>query len=212
MMNNTIADMSFNRFVNIDSIEERIINHFVLSDSDYANRICKLLKYSDSRALLKPNLTQKEKSQLVDMDSANQEEKRFFRSPFIEDAMTVQCSLIRVYIDSVVPKTHLNSIVNVGFDIVTHNKIINVYNDGCDDLENPELFRPIEQEVMMKSRNSVILKNLLAELNGLEIAGVGKFQFNQQLSPFSQARLGIFNNNNYMGYKVIIPVMMSGVS
>ena len=212
MMNNTIADMSFNRFVNIDSIEERIINHFVLSDSDYANRICKLLKYSDSRALLKPNLTQKEKSQLVDMDSANQEEKRFFRSPFIEDAMTVQCSLIRVYIDSVVPKTHLNSIVNVGFDIVTHNKIINVYNDACDDLENPELFRPIEQEVMMKSRNSVILKNLLAELNGLEIAGVGKFQFNQQLSPFSQARLGIFNNNNYMGYKVIIPVMMSGVS
>lgn len=211
-MNNTIADMSFNRFVNIDSIEERIINHFVLSDSDYANRICKLLKYSDSRALLKPNLTQKEKSQLVDMDSANQEEKRFFRSPFIEDAMTVQCSLIRVYIDSVVPKTHLNSIVNVGFDIVTHNKIINVYNDACDDLENPELFRPIEQEVMMKSRNSVILKNLLAELNGLEIAGVGKFQFNQQLSPFSQARLGIFNNNNYMGYKVIIPVMMSGVS
>lgn len=64
----------------------------------------------------------------------------------------------------------------------------------------------------MKSRNSVILKNLLAEINGLEIAGVGKFQFNQQLSVFSQAKLGIFNNKNYMGYKVIVPVMMSGVS
>lgn len=211
-MDNTIGNMSFNRFVNIDSIEERIINHFVTSETDEANRICKLLKYPDSRALLKPNLTRSEKSQLVDMDSSKQEDKRFFRSPFIEDAMTVQCSLIRVYIDSIVPKNHLNSIVNVGFDIVTHNKIINVYNDACDDLENPEQFRPIEQEVMMKSRNSVILKNLLAEINGLEIAGVGKFQFNQQLSVFSQAKLGIFNNKNYMGYKVIVPVMMSGVS
>lgn len=211
-MDNMIGNMSFNRFVNIDSIEERIINHFVTSETDEANRICKLLKYPDSRALLKPNLTRNEKSQLVDMDSSNQEDKRFFRSPFIEDAMTVQCSLIRVYIDSIVPKNHLNSIVNVGFDIVTHNKIINVYNDACDDLENPEQFRPIEQEVMMKSRNSVILKNLLAEINGLEIAGVGKFQFNQQLSVFSQAKLGIFNNKNYMGYKVIVPVMMSGVS
>ena len=212
MMNDIIGDMSFNRFVNLDSIEERIINHFVTSQTDNANRICKLLKYSDTKALLKPSLTLKEKAELVDMDSSNQEEKRFFRSPFIEDAMTVQCSLIRIYIDSIVPKNHLNSIVNVGFDIVTHNKIVNVYNDACDDIENPEQFRPIEQQVMMKSRNSVILKNLLAELNGLEIAGVGKFQFNQQLSPFSQARLGIFNNKNYMGYKVVVPVMMSGVS
>ena len=212
MMNNMIGDMNFNRFVNLDAIEERIINHFVTSDSESANRICKLLKYADSRALLYPNLSIKEKAELVDMDSTKQEEKRFFRSPFIEDAMTVQCSLIRIYIDSIVPKNHLNAIVNVGFDIVTHNKIVNVYNDSCDDLENPEQFRPIEQEVMMKSRNSVILKNLLAEINGLEIAGVGKFQFNQTLSPFSQAKLGIFNNKNYMGYKIIVPVMMSGVS
>ena len=212
MMNDIIGDMNFNRFVNLDSIEERIINHFVTSQTDNANRICKLLKYSDTKALLKPSLTLKEKAELVDMDSSNQEEKRFFRSPFIEDAMTVQCSLIRIYIDSIVPKNHLNSIVNVGFDIVTHNKITNVYNDACDDLEYPDQFRPIEQEVMMKSRNSVILKNLLAEINGLEIAGVGKFQFNQTLSPFSQARLGIFNNKNYMGYKVVVPVMMSGVS
>ena len=136
-MNNIIGDMNFNRFVNVDSIEERIINHFVTSDSEYANRICKLLKYSDSKALLKPNLTAKEKAELVDMDSSNQEEKRFFRSPFIEDAMTVQCSLIRIYIDSIVPKNHLNAIVNVAFDVVTHNKIVNVYNDACDDLENP---------------------------------------------------------------------------
>ena len=47
MMNNIIGDMNFNRFVNADSIEERIINHFITSDSEYANRICKLLKYSD---------------------------------------------------------------------------------------------------------------------------------------------------------------------
>ena len=45
MFNNSITQQSYNRFVNLDSISERIINYLVTSDSIYANRIWKLLKY-----------------------------------------------------------------------------------------------------------------------------------------------------------------------
>lgn len=205
------AKPNFNKFVNLDSIEDRIINHLIKSETEYANRIWKILKYPDSKALLYPNLTQEEKSKLVDDDSAEQTSKRVFRYPFIEDAFTVECSLLRIYIDSVIPIDHLKSIVNIGFDAVTHNKINNLYNDSADDLENPEQYRPIESEIIMKSRKSVFLKNILAEFNGVNVEGVGYLQFTRETSTFSQAKLGLFNNRDYTGYKIIIPCIQSGV-
>ena len=47
------SNVQFNRFYNLDSIEERLINFLIKSDSDDANRIWKLLKYNSMDALLK---------------------------------------------------------------------------------------------------------------------------------------------------------------
>jgi len=206
-----VAKQKFNRFTNLDSIEERIINYLIKSDSIYANRIWKLLKYADSKALLNDNLRKKQKAELVDNDSETQTKKRVFRYPFIEDAFTEQCSILRVYIDSIIPIDHLKSIVNVGMDLITHNKINNVYNDSGDEIEAPENYNPTENEIVIKSRKSVFLKNILAEFNGVDIEGVGQLQFNRDLSSFSQAKLGLFNNRDYTGYKVIFSCLQSGV-
>ena len=212
MIIDNIAKSQYNRFTNLDSIEERIINYLIKSDSVYANRIWKILKYPDSKALLKNNLTQEEKAKLVDNDAENQTQKRVFRYPFLEDAFTEQCSLLRIYIDSVVPIDHLKSIVNVGIDLVTHNKINNLYNDSGDEIEYPDTYNTTESEIVMKSRKSTFLKNILAELNGADIAGVGLLQFNRNTSVFSQAKLGYFNNRDYTGYKVILSCIHSGVN
>lgn len=208
---NSVAQAQYNRFTNLDSIEERIINYLIKSDSIYANRIWKILKYSTIDALLKEDLTQSEKAILVDDDGEFQTKKRVFRYPFLEDAFTEQCSLMRIYIDSIVPINHLTSIVNVGIDLITHNKINNLYNDASDEIENPENYNPTENEIVIKSRKTAFLKNILAELNGANIAGVGQLQFNRELSFFSQAKLGLFNNRDYTGYKVIFACMQSGV-
>lgn len=208
---NLIAQSQYNRFVNLDSIEERIINYLIKSDSVFANRIWKILKYPDAKALLQKDLTKEEKSKLVDNDSESQTTKRVFRYPFLEDAFTEQCSLMRIYVDSIVPINHLTSIVNVGIDLVTHNKINNLYNDSGDALENPENYNPTEDEIVIKSRKTTFLKNVLAELNGADIEGVGQLQFNREASYFSQAKLGLFNNRDYTGYKVILSCLQSGV-
>ena len=44
-------ETQFNKFINIDSIDTRIVNYLRDSESKEAERIWKLLKYSDMRAL-----------------------------------------------------------------------------------------------------------------------------------------------------------------
>ena len=131
---------------------------------------------------------------------------------YIEDRFSVQCSLLKIYVDSIVPINHLLSIVNVGIDIMSHNKIQIVINDSFDELENPDTYRPIEEAILYKNRNTLLLKCLLSILNGATVEGVGQFQFNQKLSVFSQSKSGIFDNRQYNGSKNIFAVNMSGVS
>ena len=55
-------ETQFNKFINIDSIDTRIVNYLRDSESKEAERIWKLLKYSDMRALFQEPLTKKEKN------------------------------------------------------------------------------------------------------------------------------------------------------
>ena len=204
-------ETQFNKFINIDSIDTRIVNYLRDSESKEAERIWKLLKYSDMRALFQEPLTKKEKNELIYRDK-DQNSKRIFTMPLVEDSMTETCSLLKIYISSIEPTDHLRATVNIAIDILSHNKLNNVYNDSNDELENPLAFRPVEQEIMLKSRQEVFLKNILAELNGADIEGVGVLVFDKNLSPFSQAKLGYFNNKNYTGYQLLMACMQSGVA
>lgn len=208
----TNGDVAFNRFVNLDSIEDRIINFLINSTTKNAERIWKLLKYETLDALTRDNLTKKEKIELIYRGEKNQTDKRIFMQSYLDDAFVTQCSLLKIYVDSVVPMNHLMSIVNIGIDIMSHSKIQVVYNDSIDDIENPDLYREIESTIVYKNRNTVLLKCILAELNGANIEGVGQLQFNQKASVFNQSRSGIFDNKNYNGSKNIFAVNMSGVS
>lgn len=205
-------NVMFNRFVNLDSIEERIINYLMNSKDVDAERLWKLLRYNDINALSQDNLTREEKSKLIYRGEESQsDDKRVFMQSYLEDKFVVQCSLMKIYVDSVVPTNHLLSIVNVGIDLMSHNKTQIVISDSFDELENPDTYRPIEGNVIYKNRNTLMLKCLLSVLNGATVEGVGQLQFNQQLSVFSQSRSGIFDNRQYNGSKNIISVNMSGV-
>ena len=50
-------ETQFNKFINIDSIDTRIVNYLRDSESKEAERIWKLSKYSDMRALFQEPLT-----------------------------------------------------------------------------------------------------------------------------------------------------------
>lgn len=206
------GDVAFNRFVNLDSIEDRIINYLINSETKNAKRIWKLLKYGTIDALNQKDLTKKERSKLIYRGEDEQTDKRIFMQSYLDDAFTVQCSLLKIYVDSVVPINHLVANVNIGIDIMSHSKVQIVYNDAMDDIENPDLYREVESQIVYKNRNTLLLKCILAELNGANIEGVGQLQFNQKASVFNQSRSGIFDNKMYNGSKTIFVTAMSGVS
>jgi hypothetical protein len=116
--------------------------------------------------------------------------------------------MVKVFIHSIQPVNHLISTVNVEIDILTHNKISNVYNDENDILDNG---RQVEENISTKNRNTVMLKAILATLNGADIEGAGVLQFNKDLSDKCQAEMKLSNNRNFYGYTIVLSCQMSGI-
>lgn len=198
---------SFNKFHNLDSVETRVINYIKDTTDEDCERLWKILKYSDMKALYQKNLSAQEKKSLIYQDR-DESSCRVFTFRYIEDNFEEVCSLIKVYIHSIQPVNHLIATVNIGVDILTHNKISNVYNDECDVFDGGRL---VEESISTKNRNSVILKAILSTLNGANIEGVGVLQFNKELSDKCQAEMKLSNNKNFYGYTVVLSGQMSGI-
>jgi hypothetical protein len=198
---------SFNKFHNLDSVETRVINYIKDTTDEDCERLWKILKYSDMKALYQKNLSAQEKKSLIYQDR-DESSCRVFTFRYIEDNFEEVCSLIRVYIHSIQPVNHLIATVNVGIDILTHNKISNVYNDECDVFDGGRL---VEENISTKNRNSVMLKAILSTLNGANIEGVGVLQSNKELSDKCQAEMKLSNNKNFYGYTVVLSGQMSGI-
>lgn len=224
----------FNRFINIDGIEGKITQHLLSSSTPYAETFWRLLKYNTPDALSLPVLTYKEKKELVD-DGFSEgngngkyqtEKTRLFFSPFVDDAWTEQCASVYIYVDNIYPIDHMRSVVSVTVETVIHAKVNVLLNGpadgeiGSNELVNPNDYYYANDEtpaVQKKSRATVLLKCLLAELNGLYIDGIGYLGFLSS-KPIdgdtvrSKATLSLFNNRSFFGHKIGFNVTMSGIS
>ena len=58
---------------------------------------------------------------------------------------------------------------------------------------------------------NIMLKTILATLNGANVEGVGVLQFNKELSDKCQAEMKLSNNRNFYGYSVVLSCQMSGI-
>lgn len=242
---NIYNDNAFNRYTNLDNVEWNIIMHLVESQTKFANNIWKILKYNTEDCLLLDNVDKKDRLSLIYTNNGDASVKRVFMTPFIDDSWEMQSSHLHVYVDTLMPQNHLNSVVNIRFETIVHNKISNIIGDGADgenfgegefpcnkDCTNPSEFREIpnpnydntqppgpnnsvylyEPWVMYKNRATVFLKSVLAELNGTFVNGVGKLQFNAELSPYCQSRNYVWNGRKFYGHSTVLATMMSGVS
>ena len=215
-------DVVYNRYENLDGIEDKII-YYLLSEQNKndwqlkaVHNIWRLLYYNDAGCLLddaKHPLPKFSKiAQMIDNNSVEQADKRIFRSPFVEDSFTAECSQLRIYVDGISPQNHVLGTISVGVEIIIHNKLTNIVNDLYD--KNGEFVNPTEELPLItyKNRAVVLLKNVIALLNGVDLAGVGKMIFSQENNRFCQSKLGVWNNRNFYGYRSIFTCMMSVVS
>lgn len=106
---------------------------------------------------------------MICSDDITQTDKRIFRSPHFEDAWTVESTLLKIYIDQIIPTDRYKAVVNFGIDIITHNKCINI-NSSDDDKTYPvDTVDGVEIPITGKSRVSTLLKAVLFLLNGAHV-------------------------------------------
>lgn len=218
MFDNTNASIARNRLATLNGIEDRII-YYLLSPNNKTEEelkathtIWKLLMYNTGDALNKKLPTYKKVTSLIANDDITQSDKRIFRSPHFEDAFLTEATLLKVYIDSIIPSDPYKAVVNVGIDIITHNKCINIAADEEDKGPPIDIVDGVEYYVGTKSRISVLTQAIISLLNGANVQGVGLMEFSGQMSRFQQAQYGIWNNRNFEGIKVVMGCWMSGVS
>ena len=207
----------YNRFSNLDGSEDRIL-YWLLSPNNKTpeelkatHTIWRLLMYNDINAMNKPLPKYSDVVKLICNDEITQTNKRIFRSPHMEEAFTEQCSLIKIYIDSIIPQNEYIAQTNYGVEIICHNKIINV-KVAEEDQTVIDIVDGIEVKVEIKSRVTMLAQAVLSLLNGADIAGVGRLQFNAGNFRYNQAQYGVWNNRNFEGMKIVIGTLQSGLS
>lgn len=209
---------SFNRFNNLDSVEDRII-FFLLSPINktedqlkYVHQIWKLLEYNDINALNMPLPSYSDIRKLICNSGIEEATYRIFRSPYLSESWNEECAQLRIYIDSIAPKNHITANVYIGIDIICHTKLINTKVADDDDSTLIENYNGEPIKIETKNRIDILVKSILYLLNGQTIQGVGRIQFNQELGNLCQGRYAIWNGRNYAGCKLVFASLISGAS
>lgn len=213
---------AFNRYTNLDGAEWRIIYALAASKTKHAKNLWRMLKYNTSDCLIRddsdvdpenPNYIANRLA-LVYVDTGVSDNKKVFLSPYIDDAWVTQSARLDVFVDSIRPTNNINSQVNIGIEIIVHNKINNIDGDASstDPNSNPSELRDGESIIPYKSRATTMLKSVLAELNGVFIDGVGMLQHNMGINSDSKTTSKVWNNRAYFGFSVIMTTYINGVS
>ena len=214
--------VAYNRYTNLDGAEWRIIHALASSKSKHAKNLWRMLKYNTSDCLIRDDADVDptnvnyiaNRLALVYVDTGVSDDKKVFMTPYVDDAWVTQSARLDVFVDSIKPTSNINSQVNIGIEIIVHNKINNIDGDASptDPESNPSEIRNGESIIPYKSRATTMLKSVLAELNGVFIDGVGMLQHNMQINSESKTISKVWNNHAYLGFSVMFSTYINGVS
>lgn len=181
-----MSDILYNKHTAIRYITENIIYYLI----DNNEIIWKLLKYDSTDALFKSNLTRQEKIDLIykGMDLKTDGYK-VFRQPYTDDAELTDTSMIRVFLSNIIPNNKTISNVGITIECLVHSKNVMIRSDLFD--------------VTYENRLELLLQQVIECLNGAEVKGTGSLFFDMDGSYLTKATIGVYNNRNYHGFRII---------
>ena len=177
--------MAFNKFTTLPSVPYKILSYLAENNE----RIFKALYYQGSDALDQPDLTLEQKLDMIYVDEGKEIDKHLFLKPLIGEEMIDSVTQLRLYKYGISPTDAMTSVITYRFDIITGSKVSIIYNDNI----------PI-------SRLDFIETELLNTLNGIDLFGTGKFQFNRDLSTQDKQILTLSNSKNFFGSILLMSV------
>ena len=177
--------MAFNKFTTLPSVPYKILSYLAENNE----RIFKALYYQGSDALNQPDLTLEQKLDMIYVDEGKEIDKHLFLKPLIGEEMIDSVTQLRLYKYGISPTDAMTSVITYRFDIITGSKVSLIYDNNI----------PI-------SRLDFIETELLNTLNGIDLFGTGKFQFNRDLSTQDKQILTLSNSKNFFGSILLMSV------
>ena len=178
----------YNSLSRLPTIPYNIMVYLAKSTDPVAEIFWKMLAYKDYKALSHEPLTFQQKMKLV-WAQGKQDTYSVFLTNLIEDAMAESKQIVKIYQYYIHASELYTSIVVYAFDCLYGGQMSLVEYNGI----------PV-------NRGDLFIHCILALLNGVEVGGVGKLTFLDDMSRYSAARSTIGNNKTFTGVQLYMAV------
>ena len=178
----------YNSLSALPTIPYNIMVYLAKSTDPIAEVFWKMLSYKDYKALSHEPLTFQQKMKLV-WAQGKQDTYSVFLTNLIEDAMAESKQIVKIYQYYIHASELYTSTVVYAFDCLYGGQMSLVEYNGI----------PV-------NRGDLFIHCILALLNGVEVGGVGKLTFLDDMSRYSAARSTIGNNKTFTGVQLYMAV------
>ena len=178
----------YNSLSRLPTIPYNIMVYLAKSTDPIAEIFWKMLAYKDYKALSHEPLTFQQKMKLVWL-YGKQDTYSVFLTNLIEDAMAESKQIVKIYQYYIHASELYTSTVVYAFDCLYGGQMSLVEYNGI----------PV-------NRGDLFIHCILTLLNGVEVGGVGKLTFLDDMSRYSAARSTIGNNKTFTGVQLYMAV------
>ena len=178
----------YNSLSALPTIPYNIMVYLAKSTDPIAEVFWKMLAYHDYKALSHEPLTFQQKMKLV-WAQGKQDTYSVFLTNLIEDAMAESKQIVKIYQYYIHASELYTSTVVYAFDCLYGGQMSLVEYNGI----------PV-------NRGDLFIHCIRALLNGVEVGGVGKLTFLDDMSRYSAARSTIGNNKTFTGVQLYMAV------
>ena len=183
----------YNSLSRLPTIPYNIMVYLAKSTDPIAEVFWKMLAYKDYKALSHEPLTFQQKMKLVWAQN-KQDKYSVFLTNLIEDAMAESKQIVKIYQYYIHASELYTSTVVYAFDCLYGGQMSLVEYNGV----------PV-------NRGDLFIHCILTLLNGVEVGGVGKLTFLDDMSRYSAARSTIGNNKTFTGVQLYMAVDVGDV-
>lgn len=178
----------YNSLSRLPTIPYNIMVYLAKSTDPIAEIFWKMLAYKDYKALSHEPLTFQQKMKLV-WAQGKQDTYSVFLTNLIEDAMAESKQIVKIYQYYIHASELYTSTVVYAFDCLYGGQMSLVeYND------------------IPVNRGDLFIHCMLYLLNGVDVGGVGKLVFLDDMSRYSAAKSTIGNNKTFTGVQLYMAV------
>ena len=178
----------YNSLSRLPTIPYNIMVYLAKSTDPIAEVFWKMLAYKDYKALSHEPLTFQQKMKLV-WAQGKQDTYSVFLTNLIEDAMAESKQIVKIYQYYIHASELYTSTVVYAFDCLYGGQMSLVEYNGI----------PV-------NRGDLFIHCILTLLNGVEVGGVGKLAFIDDMSRYSAARSTIGNNKTFTGVQLYMAI------